>query len=246
MPMIDPRRQKELIRLMRTLGLTPPNNFDWQLLDQALVHPSFSTTYNNDQLEFVGDSVLRLAAALFLRQHYGHYTVGQIAELRSYLVSDQALVEIAKYYDLDRYLVAALAVRHDGRATPSMLANAMEALMAALYLNTHDLKTIRSWLDHHLQRLASKALKLPALGNYKLALQELTQKHWRCLPQYRTLKQTIRPDDTNKNPIFTVEVTVKDKPYGQGEGYSLVAAQQVAASIALVALQEELTSDVLS
>jgi len=246
--MIDPRRQKELARLMRTLGLNPPadDQFDWQLLDQALVHPSFSTTYNNDQLEFVGDSVLRLAAALFLRERYGHYTVGQIAELRSYLVSDQALLEIAKYYDLDRYLVAAPAVRHDGRATPSMLANAMEALMAALYLNTKDLTTIRSWLDHHLQRLATNALKLPALGNYKLALQELTQKHWRCLPQYRTLKQTIRPDDTNKNPIFTVEVTVKDKPYGQGEGYSLVAAQQVAASIALVALQDELNTTALT
>ncbi|MEI6064987.1 MAG: ribonuclease III, partial [Pseudanabaena sp. ELA748] len=83
---IDPRRQRELVRLLSQMGLeqvklerinTLVNSsvnwqgFDWLLIDQALVHPSFSTSYNNDQLEFVGDSVLRLSISLFLQEYYG-------------------------------------------------------------------------------------------------------------------------------------------------------------------------------
>jgi ribonuclease III len=159
---IDPRRQRELVRLLERMGLEQstlervnPDGFDWLLIDQALVHPSFSATYNNDQLEFVGDSVLRLSVSLFLKEHYGDRKVGDLAALRSHLVSDKTLAEIASFYELQKYVVVSNAARNDSQALRSLLADALEALMAALYIATSDLAYIRKWLDPHMSILLS-------------------------------------------------------------------------------------------
>ncbi|MFN9840643.1 MAG: ribonuclease III domain-containing protein, partial [Pseudanabaena sp.] len=129
---IDPRRQRELVRLLAQMGLeqakleqVKPHGFDWLLIDRALVHPSFSTSYNNDQLEFVGDSVLRLSVSLFLQEHYSDRSVGDLAALRSHLVSDKTLAEIASSYELQRYVVVSNAARNDSQALRSLLADAL-------------------------------------------------------------------------------------------------------------------------
>lgn len=245
---IDPRRQRELIRLLSQMGLeqvkleriNPLVNssvnwqgFDWLLIDQALVHPSFSTSYNNDQLEFVGDSVLRLSVSLFLQEYYGDRKVGDLAALRSHLVSDKTLAEIAGIYELQKYVVVSNAARNDSQALQSLLADALEALMAALYINTQDLAFIRKWLDPHMQRFAEALLAIPALGNYKVALQELTQGRWKRLPEYRNIS-------TTEIGVFCVEVWFDDRLWGQGQGKSIKAAQQQAAAIALQKMQTEI------
>jgi ribonuclease III len=233
---IDPRRQRELVRLLERMGLEQStlervnsDGFDWLLIDQALVHPSFSATYNNDQLEFVGDSVLRLSVSLFLKKHYGDRKVGDLAALRSHLVSDKTLAEIASIYELQKYVVVSNAARNDSQALRSLLADALEALMAALYIATHDLAYIRKWLDPHMQHFAESLLAIPALGNYKVALQELTQGRWKRLPEYRNVDQA----PNNQSNLFSVEVWFDDRCWGQGQGKSIKAAQQEAAAIAL-------------
>ncbi|WP_225902940.1 ribonuclease III [Pseudanabaena yagii] len=230
---IDPRRQRELVRLLAQMGLeqakleqVKPHGFDWLLIDRALVHPSFSTAYNNDQLEFVGDSVLRLSVSLFLQERYGDRSVGDLAALRSHLVSDKTLAEIASSYELQKYVVVSNAARNDSQALRSLLADALEALMASLYINTQDLAFIRKWLDPHMQRFSEALLSIPALGNYKVALQELTQGRWKRLPEYRNV-----PSEGSN--LFSVEVWFDERCWGKGQGKSIKAAQQEAAAIAL-------------
>jgi ribonuclease-3 len=101
--------------------------------------------------------------------------------------------------------------------------------MAAIYISLGDVKFVRKWLDLHMQNSVEMLLKIPAFGNYKLALVELTQRHWKCLPEYRR----IDADDG----LFAVEVWVGDRCWGQGQGKSIKMAQQAAAAIALEAMQ---------
>ncbi|PZU99873.1 MAG: ribonuclease III [Pseudanabaena sp.] len=245
---IDPRRHRELARLLAQLGLDSsqldkiaPLGFNWLLVDRALVHPSFSNTYNNDQLEFVGDSVLRLSVSLFLQERYGDRSVGELAALRSHLVSDQTLAKIAGAYDLQKYVVVSNAARNDSQALRSLLADALEALMAALYIATQDLAYVRKWLDPQMQNFAEALLAIPALGNYKVALQELTQGVWKRLPEYRNLPKDLLTGDDNSLP-FHVEVWFNDRCWGQGQGKSIKAAQQAAAAIALEEMQKFLAA----
>lgn len=227
--LLDPRRQAALTELLNLLPVPSMAAINWQLLDRALIHPSFSPI-NNDELEFFGDSALRMAATCFLWRYFGDRRVGELTALRSMIVSDDTLAHIARAYALDRYLLIGASVRGDSKAQKTILADALEAVIGALYFSTNDLSLIQPWLDPHLRRVSDHALSLPAMGNYKAKLQELTQRIWKCLPEYRTLNQTTP---------FQVEVWLGDRPLGQGEGPNLKSAQQSAAAIALKVLESE-------
>jgi ribonuclease III len=238
--MVDPRRQKDLTRLLERLGINCIDSspkIDWQMLDLSLIHPSYSTTRNNDQLEFIGDSVLRMATTLWLSENYADSKVGELAALRSHLVSDRTIAEIASTYDLDSFLLMSNSAHNDTKALQSRLAAALEALLAALYLTTNDFSSIRSWLDVHLEQAAHKLLAEPSLGNYKVALQELTQSRWKLLPDYQVVNRPSDRPGKDTEELFTVEVWFRDCCWGEGQGKSIKAAQQAAAAIALKALQ---------
>ena len=105
MALSDPRRKKQLVILIQKLGLPENKAIDWSLLDIALTHPSFSKNINYEQLEFVGDAVVRLAAAEVLLETYPDSAVGEFAALRSMMVSDRTLADFADRYNLERYLL---------------------------------------------------------------------------------------------------------------------------------------------
>jgi ribonuclease III len=239
--LIDARRRKELEKLLERLGIGLDLALNWQLLDQALVHPTYSSTYNNDHLELLGDSVLRLAVSLFLREAHANSSVGEMSRLRSHLVSDKVLAQIAESYGLDRFMVMAESTRRDPRSVRSRLADALEALLAALYLTTGNLSLIRPWLDPHLTQLIRQLQTDPALGNHKASLQELTQAHWKLLPEYRP----IEVDKTPNEQIFGSEVWLLGRSWGQGQGGSIKAAQQAAAAEALQSLAEYLAGQAI-
>jgi ribonuclease III len=240
--MIDPRRQKKLTQLLERLDVNSSQKIDWQLidwemLDLSLIHPSYSTTRNNDQLEFIGDSVLRMASTLWLQENYAESKIGDLAALRSHLVSDRTIAEIAATFDLDSFLLMSNSAHNDPKALQSRLAAALEALLAALYLSTNSFTLIRSWLDQHLEQAACKLLTEPSLGNYKVALQELTQSLWKLLPDYQVVNRPSDRPSAAGEDLFTVEVWFQDRCWGQGQGKSIKAAQQSAAAIALKSLQ---------
>jgi ribonuclease-3 len=189
MTLKDPRRSKQLRQFVQKLGLSEQVPVQWALLDLALTHPSISAETNYEQLEFVGDAVVRIATSEFLYETYPNALVGEFAAIRSVLVSDRILAQLAQIYGLERYLVVSSSAATDTAGETSRLADAFEAVLGALYLSTHTLELIRPWLDPHLQQLAAEIRKDPARQNYKDALQEWTQAHYKLLPEYR-LKET--------------------------------------------------------
>ncbi len=231
----DPRRYKQLCQLTQKLGLSELSRIDWQLLNQALTHATFSIQANYEKLEFVGDAVIRLAAAEFLYETYPDASEGELSAVRSVLVSDRILYEIAESYGLERYLLIGNSALSNKPGRQTRIAAAFEALLAALYLSTHSLELISPWLNIHLQQFANAIRQDPTLQNYKGALQSWTQACYQTLPEYRVTEIGQAYGDTER---FAAEVWFQGKSWGEGRGPSKKAAEQAAAQIAFLSLQQ--------
>jgi ribonuclease III len=229
MTVLYPRRQQQLEKLIQKFNIYSTASIKWELMDLALTHSSASDSANYEQLEFVGDAVVRLVAAEILWENYSNLPVGEFAAIRSVLVSDRILAQLAREYGLDLYLIVAGSAAVDSYGKQSRLADSFEAVLAALYLSTNNFKLIRPWLDPHFKQLVTEIRLDPARFNYKAALQEWTQSEYKLLPEYRVV------EITNPNPNsdrFFAEVWFQEKKLGQGKGRSIKAAEQEAAKVA--------------
>jgi len=208
-------------------------------LIQALIPPSAGRELDNDRLEFLGDEALRLLASRFLYEQYPHSGVGELTTIRAQLVSNQYLSHWAKALGL----VPCLPVG----VTESQCADALEAVIGALYLatitegdlNSGDFHLITPWLVPLLQDLAEQVLTDPARHNYKAALQEWTQHYLKQLPSYELLTQSPQ---TPTGMEYTYAVNVAGQRRGTGTGSSKRQAQQRAAQHAYAALPPTLSS----
>jgi ribonuclease-3 len=223
---LDPRRLKQLQTLVLKLGLPKDAPVNWQLLDLGLTHPSVSVKDNYQQLEFVGDAVVRLAAAEVLLENYPEAPVGEFASLRSMMVSDRTLADWAESYGLERYLLISASAMGDKAGRISRLADAFEGILGALYLSTHKMDLVRPWLDGHLKEKAIEIWQDPARQNYKDALQEWTQGKYKRLPEYRVWENL---PINFKEERFIAEVWLEDRLLGKGAGTSKKMAEQTAA-----------------
>ncbi|MEM8780532.1 MAG: ribonuclease III [Cyanobacteria bacterium P01_G01_bin.49] len=226
MVFFDPRRKKQLENFSQKLGLSDSLAVNWELLDLALTHPTISREKNYQQLEFVGDSVVRLAAAEVLLEVYPNDPVGEFAAVRSILVSDRTLAEFAESYGFDRYLLITDSAAQDPMGRVSWLADAFEGVLGALYLSTKTMNLVRPWLDPLLITKAEEIRQDPARQNYKDALQEWTQGQYKILPEYRVIEQLSSYDHQQR---FLAEVWLKDRKLGTGQGRSKKLAEQAAA-----------------
>jgi ribonuclease-3 len=234
--MKDPRRQKQLEKLIEKLGLPASVPVKWSLLELALTHRTVSHTSNNEQLEFIGDAVVRLAASELLWEIYPESSVGEFSAIRKVLVSDRILAQIADAYGLENYLLISNSAAGDKAGQQSRLADAFEAVLGALYLSTNNLDLVRSWLDSHFLQLAAEIRQDPARLNYKDAFQEWTQARYKMLPEYR-VEETKQPhNDTER---FRAEVWLLGQLCGSGRGNSKKAAEQAAAKEAFLAREHE-------
>jgi ribonuclease-3 len=238
MSRVYPRRQRQLESLVQKLGLSLNAPIKWELLDLALTHPTVSDTANYEQLEFVGDAVVRLVAAVVLWEHYADCSVGDFAAIRSVLVSDRILAQLAREYGLELYLLVAGSATADHVGQESRLADSFEAVLGSLYLSTNNLDLIRPWLDPHFQDLTKEIRLDPARLNYKAALQEWTQAQFKVLPEYRVV-EINQPHRTHER--FFAEVWLHEKMLGQGKGRSIKAAEQAAAKVAYSAISTPVT-----
>lgn len=242
---VDSRRKKQLQKFVQKLGLPAEVAVNWSLLDLALTHPSISRTHNYEQLEFVGDSVVRLIAAELLLETYPQEPVGEFAAIRSILVSDRVLAELAEYYGLEPYLLIGSNATGNSSGRQSWLADAFEAVLGALYLSTHNMDLIRPWLDRTLKTRSAEVLKDPARFNYKDALQEWTQRKYKILPEYRVRENQdfkaskASKDEDSLNHRFIAEVWLKERLLGQGYGRSKKISEQAAAQEAFFAIKQE-------
>lgn len=253
----DPRRQKQLQKFIQKLGLPPNAPVNWSLLDLALIHPSACETRNYEQLEFVGDAVVRLLSAEILLETYPQESVGEFAAVRSIVVSDRVLSELADYYAIEPYLIMGSNAKGNRSGRQSWLADAFEAILGALYLSTHNMDLIRPWLDQALQKQSAKVRSDPARENYKDALQEWTQGKYKILPEYKVwennksaprgerfvaevwLRAIAEPNLLTTPPTAIVsqpKSSGKDHFLGKGVGHSKKAAEQAAAKQAFLLL----------
>jgi ribonuclease-3 len=225
-------------RLQLALGWT---FVDHDLLDRALTHRSYCAEHgveeSNERLEFLGDSVLGLIVTNFTFEEYPALPEGELAKLRASVVSADTLSELAQELDLGASL--RLGKGEDasgGRAKPSILADAMEAVIAAVYLDGGLEPATRLVLSLLEGRIREQAVG-PGGGDYKTRLQELAARRCDQLPRYQ-----VRHEGPDHSKRFFAAVYLRNEEFGAGEGRSKKAAEQAAAKIAWERLQDEAIS----
>jgi ribonuclease-3 len=222
-------------RLQLALGWTFR---DASLLELALTHRSYCSEHgiddSNERLEFLGDSVLGFVVTTYVYDEYPRLPEGELAKLRAVVVSSETLARLAKRIDLGAAL--RLGKGEDasgGRAKPSILADAMEAVIAAVYLDG-GLDAARAVVLGAFEDTIREQAAGPGGGDYKTRLQELAAQLVDQLPRYH-----IRHEGPDHSKRFFASVQLRGRTYGTGEGRSKKAAEQGAARQAWEALQRE-------
>ena len=208
------------------------------LLAQALIHRSWIAGKDlqywetNERLEFLGDSVLNMLVTDFLFQSNPQMSEGDLSKEESAIVSGRALAESARAWDLGAFLrIGKGEVKAGGRERDSILADAFEAVIGAVYLDG-GLEPCRKLLQRvHFPRAAEIVTDVMHL-NYKSILLEMLQATQQTTPEYCLVDES-GPEHAK---VFRIEVRVNDVPYGVGSGASKKKAEQEAARIALQSL----------
>ncbi|MEA4955107.1 MAG: ribonuclease III [Pseudoflavonifractor sp.] len=220
---------------MKTLEAKLGYSFhDRTLLENALTHSSFANENrgslgSNERLEFLGDSVLGMVTADFLYKEHPDLPEGDLTRTRAALVCEESLVEVADLLDLGAYLKLGRGEEAGGgRERPSIRADAVEAVLAAVYLDgglAEARKIVQRFiLDKESEKSASR--------DYKTALQELVQRESGRVLTYRLVGES-GPDHAK---TFSVEVDLNGKAVGAGNGHSKKEAEQMAAKAAITHL----------
>lgn len=204
------------------------------LLEEALTHPSLAretkrTRFDNQRLEHLGDAVIQLILTEELFRLFPHFGEGPLTKLRSRLVSREALCQLANKITLGQYLFLGKGeLSSGGRERPSNLADALEALAGAIYLDG-GLASVRQFIFTNFQEFIEKIVAQPEEMNPKGELQEFLQAIAPSSPSYRLIGQE-GPDHLKS---FLVEVTWEKITLGQGSGKSKQEAEINAAAEAL-------------
>jgi ribonuclease-3 len=216
---------------------------DPELLRRALTHSSLanesrtgpsSPLNDNEQLEFLGDSVLGFLIAEALVRRYPEYREGELSRLKAHLVSAAHLHGVARRLDLGSYLELGRSEEMSGgRAKKTLLVDGLEAVIAAIYLDG-GLEATQSFVSAHVldapfsgDEEAGTDIQ-PAITNFKSALQELAQSHRLPQPRYAIVKEK----GPEHSKTFTVEVRVGKDITGQAEGRTKkIAAQRAARGV---------------
>jgi ribonuclease III len=214
---------------------------DIDLLSIALTHRSYvnENPYpplaDNERFEFLGDAVLGLCVSDLLINKYVDFSEGTLSKIRAGIVNEKPLAELASSLQLgDCLLLGKGEENSGGRAKYSLLANSLEAVIAAIYLDSgfNEVKTV---LEIILAPLLEDSVLLSQNFDYKTALQEFCQKRYKIAPVY-TIIDSSGPDHAK---IFEVQVTVADKMPQTGYGKSKKEAEKQAAQKAWEILQIE-------
>lgn len=229
-PGLSPERDAELTALETQLDV---RFRDRRLLNLALQHGSFGhegrggPRESYERLELLGDAVLNLVVCDHLYQRYLEAAEGELAKLRARIVSEPYLARIAQRLDLGRYILLGKGEeKSGGRARPSLLADVVEAVLGAVYVDSGF--GVAHAVTTRLLQDAFDELEQPT-EDYKSALQELLQERERRLPRYR-ISSVEGPDHAK---LFVASVEAGGRVLGEGRGNSKKQAEQAAAQAAL-------------
>lgn len=212
-----------------------------EYLKTALTHSSYThenkgkKIKHNERLEFLGDSVLSIIVSKYIFENYTELPEGKLTKMRAAVVCEKALFECALNIDLGKYLILGRGEEHTGgRTRPSILSDAYEAVIAAIFLDSN-LDVVREWVLGQLHEAIEAAYKGKIFKDYKTEFQEAVQVNGDVKIEYKVTSST-GPDH---NKSFVVSVFLDGVLMGEGEGTSKKKAEQSAAKNALSKMEKD-------
>lgn len=222
-------------KLIEKLGIKVKN---LDLFFLSMVHSSYANEQrqagrkidSNERLEFLGDAVVDLLVCDILYKNYPMASEGVMSKVKAAVASEKILSVMAREYGLGEHLFLGKGEEMTGgRDRDSILADAMEALMGAVYLS-EGFHTVRDIFGEKFMRYSKLVMDGKLLFDYKTALQEVTQERFKALPEYEV--------SAKKNNYFEVKVYINGKLFGKGKGRSKKEAEKRAAEEAYKALKD--------
>lgn len=212
--------------------------FNKSLLITAITHSSYANQYKNvqfnERLEFLGDSVLQLTITEYLFSFFKDKSEGELTKLRALIVCESSLYDVAKKLDLGNYIRMSKGEElTGGRERISLLADSMEAVLAAIYLDK-GLDTVKKFITNNFIDIIEKAINNEIVLDYKTKLQEILQKQGDVNIKYDLMKYEGPP---HRRKFYTA-VLIENKIMGEGSGFSKKESEQNAARKALSLLEE--------
>jgi ribonuclease-3 len=219
---------------LKNLGINPS---DLKIYIQSLTHRSFAHQTNvqsrgNEQLEFLGDSVLSFIITSYLYKKYSNFTEGEMAKIRSVLINRETLFKIAREIKIDQQIL--LSENEEsckGRKKISILANSVEALIGAIYVDK-GIDFTFNWVLERYEDKIKENIKTSEIIDYKTYLQEVIQADYSKLARYKLVKS----EGPDHNKSFYSVVMIDDEIIGRGEGKSKKDSEQDAAKNTLKTL----------
>ena len=231
---LKPERKKELQLFERHTGI---RFRELEFLNQAFTHRSFAnelseTGENNERLEFLGDSVLGLVVSEYLYTSLPDQPEGELARIKSFVVSEASLSEISRGLRVDNFILIGKGEEYSGgRSKKAILDDCLEAIIGAYYLDS-GFEPAEKFIHTMLIPEINKVLENRHAKDYKTLLQEHVQKRMKTYPKYRVVQKT-GPDH---DKTFWIEVHVGDRSFGAGKGKNKKEAEQEAARLAFEAM----------
>ena len=199
-----------------------------QDFNQALTHSSDNKILNYEKLEFFGDAVLRLAASNFIEKKYPQMKVGERSELRAQIVSDEWLSKFGKKIGIDTVIIKGPKALGDENSHNTIIGEATEALIGALYKCFNSIQEVNLWLDDIWEEDAEILLKAPYKFKAKTVLQEWCQSKGFDLPLYKIIEVSKKNGDPKR---FFCDIFINGSKESCGFGKSHKQAEKNAAEV---------------
>ena len=209
------------------------------LIQSALTHESYLNEHeiqhdSYERLEFFGDAILEFVASEYIFKHFKTIREGRLTEIRAALVRTETLAKCAEKLDLGLYLQLSKGEEaNNGRLNKNILADAVEALMAVIYLDK-GIEEVRRFFEHFLQEELDDIVKKELYIDPKSKFQEFVQEKYKLTPQYKLIIEKTEGTET----IFTMGLYINDKLISEGDGKNKKIAERNAAINALGKLPE--------
>jgi len=235
--MINKKRITQITTFLKSLNIkserfseiiTIQNISVIQDFNQAFIHSSENKTINYEQLEFFGDAVLRLAASNFIEKKYPQMSVGERSELRAQIVSDEWLTKLGKKISIEKLIIKGPKALGDVNSKNTIIGEATEALIGAIYKCFNSIKEVNLWLDDIWEEDAEMFLMAPYKFKSKTVLQEWCQKKGFDLPVYKITEVSKENGDSKR---FFCDIFIEGLKESSAFGKSHKQAETNAARI---------------
>lgn len=225
--------EEKLNKLEEEIGYTFKNiNF----LKTALTHTSYAYEHkikSYERLEYLGDSILEFISSEYLFQNYENLSEGEMTKVRAYSVCEDSLYQIALKHNFSDFLYLGKSERASKDNKKAILADTVEAVIAAIYLDSKEINNARTFIINNIKDTIEFASKNVGVKDYKTVLQEKLQVNGEVIIQYNIIKE----EGPDHNKSFTAEVKFNGKALAVGNGRSKKAAEMEAARKAIDVLE---------